>query len=99
MLQLKKIREDLKEIRYYYEHKELFNTAIGDAGFHDVLTKVKRYNLAVQSAPPQLYGLYVYLYVKNYTQEAYANKFGYEPEHICRLNKKLLLFLQTKITE
>lgn len=99
MLPLKKVREDLKEIRYYYEHKEIFDSAIGGEGLHDVLKKVKRYNLAVQSAPPQLYCLYIYLYIKNYTQEAFASEFGYEPEHICRLNKKLVLFLQTKIIE
>lgn len=52
MLSLAELRQDLKEIRYYYEHKELFDTAIGGVGLNDMLMKVERYNLAVQSAPP-----------------------------------------------
>ena len=99
MIQLSKITADLKEIRYYYGRKEVFDTAIGGACFNEVLNKVRRYSQAVQSAPPRLYDLYISLYVKNYTQEALAMELGYEPEHIRRLNKQLLLFLQTKITE
>ena len=32
MLPLNKIREDLKEIRYYYARKEIFDAAIGGIG-------------------------------------------------------------------
>ena len=99
MLPLDKIRADLKEIRYYYERKEVFESAIGGIGLNEVLNKVKRYNLAVQSAPPRLYDLYISLYIKNYTQEGLSIELGYTPEHIRRLNKRLLLFLQTRITE
>lgn len=99
MLSLSKIRADLKEIRYYYERKEVFDSAIGGACFNDVMNKVRRYSYAVQSAPPRLYDLYILLYVKNYTQEVVANELGYETEHVRRLNKQLLLFLQTKIVE
>ena len=99
MLPLSKIRADLKEIRYYYERKEVFDSAIGGACFNDVLNKVRRYSHAVQSAPPRLYDLYIILYVKCRTQEVAAKELGYECEHIRRLNKQLLLFLQTKIEE
>ena len=99
MLPLSKIRADLKEIRYYYERKEVFDTAIGGGCFNDVLNKVRRYSHAVQSAPPRLYDLYVLLYVKCLTQEAAAEELGYECEHIRRLNKQLLIFLQSKIVE
>lgn len=97
MMTLENIRADLKDVRYYYARKEIFDSAIGGLGLNDVVKKVEKYNLAIQSAPPRLYELYIFLYIKNYTQEALANKLGYEPEHIRRLNKKLLLFLQTKI--
>ena len=99
MLPLAKIRADLKEIRYYYQRKEIFDTAIGGACFNNVLNKVRRYSLAMQSAPPRLYDVYVMLYVKCNTQETVAREWGYESEHIRRLNKQLLLFLQTKIVE
>ena len=99
MLPLNKIRDDLKEIRYYYNYKEVFESAIGGEDVHNVLEKVKRYNSVMQSAPPHLFGLYVHLYVRGYTQEAFGNEFGYSMQHVCRLNKSLALFLQTKITE
>lgn len=99
MLSFEKIRADLKEVRYYYERKEIFDSAIGGIGLNAVLEKVKRYNQAVQSAPPRLYDLYISLYIKNFTQEGLSIELGYTPEHIRRLNKKLLLFLQTQLSE
>ena len=99
MLPLSKIRADLKEIRYYYERKEVFDSAIGGTCFNDVINKVRRYSQAIQLAPPRLYDLYIMLYVKCRTQETVAHELGYECEHIRRLNKQLLLFLQTKIVE
>lgn len=47
MLSLEKIRADLKEVRYYYERKEMFDSAIGGIGLNAVLEKVKRYKQAV----------------------------------------------------
>lgn len=99
MLTLEKIREDLREIRYYYSRRDVFDTAIRGLGLNEVLDKVRRYNLAVQSAPPKLYDLYISLYVKNYTQEGVAMEMGYAPEHVRRLNKQLLLHLQSKLHE
>ena len=47
MLPLNKIREDLKEIRYYYARKEIFDSAIGGIGLNKVFDTVKKYNTAV----------------------------------------------------
>ncbi len=99
MLTLKKIREDLKEVRYYYARKEIFDSAIGGIGVNAVMDKVKKYNTAVQSAPPDLYDLYICLYVKNNTQEGLAMDLGYTPEYIQMRNKKLLLFLQSYLKD
>ena len=95
MLPLNKIREDLKEIRYYYARKEIFDAAFGVVGNNRILDTVKKYNKAVQNAPLRLYQLYLYLYVKNHTQESLASELGYTPEYIQMQHKKLLLFLQS----
>lgn len=55
--------------------------------------------VAVRLAPPQLYDLYVCLYTKNYTQNSLAVEWNYTPQYIQKLNKKLLLFLQTQLKE
>ena len=57
MVPLDKIRSDLKEIRYYYSRKAMFdeckNIVIGSS----IMEKVRRHNQNVKSPPPQLYDL------------------------------------------
>ena len=99
MVPLDKIRSDLKEIRYYYSRKAMFdeckNIVIGSS----IMEKVRRYNEAVKTAPPRLYDMYMMLYVKGYTQEALSSELNYTPVYIQMLNKQLLLFLQSKLTD
>ena len=99
MVSLDKIRKDLKEIRYYYSRKELFDESTRCVATNGVLEKVRRYNEAIQCAPPRLYDMYICLYVKNYTQEGLSIELNYTPEYIQMLNKQLLLFLQSKLTD
>ena len=95
---LKKIREELKEIRYYYSRKEVFDKAKTNAK-SAVVELAEKYNQVIQGAPAKLYDLYISLYTNNLTQEAHARELGYTPEYIQMLNKKLLLFLQGKFGE
>ena len=97
MLSLKTIREDLKEIRYYYTRKEIFDEALKEVGANLVLEKAKKYNEVMKTASPQAYDIYFNLYVKGYTQEALADMLNYTPEYIRIWNKRLLLFLQENI--
>ena len=96
---MQKVREDLKEVRYYYARKELFDEAFAKIGKNKVLSKVEKYNQAVISAPPMLYDVYMNLYVRNYTQEALSIEMNYTPEYIQMLNKRLVLFLVEKLKE
>lgn len=91
------IREDLRNIRYYYSRKDQLNKSaeiIGECKIHSL---VDEYNNAICQAPPKLYDLYVCIYVENNTQESAAKQFGYAREHITRLNKQLLRFLQNHL--
>lgn len=97
MKTLDKIREDLKEIRYYYSRQHYFDEAAKKVGTSTVLDKVHRYNMAICSAPPLLYDLYTGLYVRNLTQESLSAEMYYTPEYIRMQNKNLVLYLQTKI--
>ena len=42
--------------------------------------------------------LYDFMYVENNTQESAADKYGYAREHITRLNRQLLVFIQNHLT-
>lgn len=99
MMTLAQIREDLKDVRYYYSRKSMFEEAVKTVGGNNVTEKVLKYNDAVRTAPPRLYDLYVSLYVKNFTQEGLSIELNYTPEYIQMQNKKLLLFLQSKLTD
>ena len=100
MITLNEIREDLKDIRYYYLRKDMFDEAYAYTGKgNDITDKVERYNEAMRKASPKLFDLYYCLYIKNHTQESLSDKLGYTPEYIQVLNKKLLKFLQSAIKE
>lgn len=93
------IREDLKNIRYYYSRKDIFDKAISAVGENLILEKTALYNEAVCAASPKLYDLYVSLYLQNNTQESLSDKLGYSIEHISRLNSQLVKFLQKYFNE
>jgi len=95
---LNEIREDLKDIRYYYSRKKLFDSVVSEIGSNTIEQKLQRYNEAVREASPKLFDLYICLYIHNNTQESVSNELGYTPEYIQMLNKKLLKFLQEKLT-
>ena len=99
MLSLKIIRDDLKEIRYYYSRKSLFDEALRSVSSNSILDKARKYNEAVATATPKLYDLYVCLYIKNFTQEGLSIELNYTPEYIQMLNKQLLLFLQNNLSD
>ena len=99
MESLAEVREDLRDIRYYYAHKEMFDKTVDVTGEHELIRKTERYNAAMCTAPPRLYEVYVGLYVYGNTQESLAVELKYTPEHIQRQHKKILLYLQTKISE
>lgn len=100
MITLTVIREDLKDIRYYYVRKQMFDDAYKCTGKKNaIMEKVDLYNDIMSKASPKLFDLYYSLYIKNNTQEALSDQLGYTPEYIQMLNKQLLKFLQVSIAK
>lgn len=98
MLELNEIRKDLKDIKYYYSRKKLFEEGYNFTGQNEIMEKVRRYGDIIITASPKLYDLYVSLYIKNHTQASLSDELGYTPEYIQMLNKKLLEFFQEKLS-
>ena len=92
-----KIREDLKNIRYYFARKSIFENSVNSVGQNQILEKVELYNRLVCSAPPRLYDLYVSLYLQNNTQDSLSEKLGYSLEYISRLNSQLVRFFISEL--
>ena len=97
MLELSVIREDLKEIRYYYSHRDIFEKASRHIGEHACIEKINKYNNVVRFAPARLYELYVSMYLENNTLESLADKEGYSYVHIQRIHGQLVKFFQEKL--
>ena len=99
MLNASIIRKDLKDIKYYYSRKELFDSCMDEVGKLSMTEKVSKYNKAICSAPPRLYDLYVTLYLKNNTQESLADRLCYSLVYISKLNSDLIKFFQKNVEE
>ena len=93
---LNEIRQQLKTIRLYYTNKARFPAAF-DTLPHTVKELADKYAAMVSTAPLDLYFIYYELYIKGLTQETAAADLNYCTEYIRQKNKKLLLFLQSKL--
>lgn len=94
MNDLEKVREDLKDIRYYYAHKEVFERASAEQIVNNVIRKAERYNRAMEQAPPILFDLYFSLYIQNNTQAAFAYDRDYSVNYIKDLNNSLCDYIR-----
>lgn len=99
MVKIKDIREDLNNIRYYYSRKKMLDEAFRSLGYNSIVKKVEVYNELIKEASPQLFDLYVSLYINNNTQEALSEAMCYTRETVNLLNKKLLLYFQEKLNQ
>lgn len=97
MLTTSQVRSDLKDIRYYYAMKDLFDRSSKTVKPLAIIEKVAKYNEAMEKAPARLYILYVSLYLENNTQVALAEEWQFTTDYMKELNTKLIRFLQSAL--
>ena len=85
MKSLNEIRKDLRDIRYYYARKDMFDESFSNTG--------------VCAASPRLYELYVELYLKNKSQASVASEHGFTVEYVQRLHTKLIKLIQNQLSK
>ena len=95
----KDIRNDLREIRYFYSRKELFEKSAAAVGTHAIFEKADKYNAVIRQAPPRLFDVYVSIYWLNNSQESLANKLGYTVEYISMLHTQLVQFFKKNFNQ
>ena len=93
MLTIQKVRDDLRDIRYYFSKQKLFDDVSKTVVRNSVRDTVERYNQAVKDAPARLFDLYISLYVHNNSQSALADDWNFSDAYIRLLNQKLCEFL------
>ena len=97
LITAEQVREDLKNIRYYYAHKESMESSFKITRETSVVNLAAKYNGIVREAPIKLYDLYANLYLRNITQEALSIVMNYTPQYIRLLNKELVDFFQKQL--
>lgn len=97
MLKTSQIRADLKEIRYYYKMKKLFDVAEKHVKPEIVINKVERYGTIMKTAPAKLFVIFYALYVDGKTHQKLAEDWNYSREYITRLNDALVVYLQKNL--
>lgn len=99
MINANQIREDLRDIKYYYTHKNVFEEAKAELGESKIMKTVRKYNDIIISAPAKFYDLYFSLYMCGHTQESLSEKLCYTREYIRLINKEFIEYLIKKLNE
>ena len=94
---IEQIREDLREIRYYYSMQEMIDKSAKKVCPRALLQKVERYAKAMENAPARIYVVYISLYVNNNSQTALADDWGYSREYVRDLHSQLVAYLQSAL--
>ena len=99
MISSEQIRKELQEIRYYYMRKESLEDARHSIGPMPIKRILEKYNCVIREAPLRLYDLYACMYIRNETQEAIANEWGYTVQYIRKMISQLFTFFKQKLNE
>lgn len=98
-MDIKTVKADLEEIKYYYENQQELDIAAKCIGECAIATKLKRYNDAITHAPIKLYRLYMALYVNGSTQLEYALELDRCVDRVYKTNKKLCQYFADYFSE
>lgn len=88
-MDIKTVKADLDEIKYYYANQTDFDIAAKSIGESSAAVKAKAYNAAISRAPATLYRLYIALYINGSTQLEYALELDRCVDRVYKTNKKL----------
>lgn len=99
MIEKKEVRKNLRSIKYYFARKSSLDNAFKDIVENDIASLTESYNKILKKAPAVLFDIYVSLYLKNYTQEALADRTCYSRSYIYKLNTQLIDFITEKLNK
>ncbi len=99
MKTIKKVKEDLSEIKYYYSKIKDFEKISVVVGESDVCKLVARYNKVIRRGSIKFYDLYVSLYVNNNSLSVVAEDWGINYYYVSRLNKQLCDFFVEELNK
>ena len=99
MKTIEEVRNDLKDIRYYYSRQKEFDNASKSIAESSVIKKAEFYTNIIKNAPPRLFDLYLAFIVNNNSQVVVADDWGFCIEYIKKLCKKMYNFILAEINK
>ena len=99
MITKETIRRELDDIKYYHSRQEMFDKAFDSVGKNSILQTIARYNKVICLAPPKIYEMYVYLYIKCCTHDEAAEELCYSVNYVYKLNKRILEFFHNNMNQ
>jgi len=96
---IREIKQDLKDIRYYYSRKKALDEGFRSIGYNEVVKKSEIYNELIKTASPELFDLYFALYINNHTQDSWSDSMCIARETVNVMNKRLLQYFLKKLRE
>ena len=92
-----RIIKDLKEIKYYFAHKDFFEKSYSITGENKVLKIIDKYNEAICNSDQRLHEIYILMYIQGLQWEVIASSKPCSMDYLARHHKKLIDFLQKNI--
>ncbi len=92
-----KIKEELEELKYYYQQKEKLDVYMTELSCSVIEELLERYSRVIRCAPIKLYHVYVGLYMKGWSQGALAREMGYTRYYVQILNGRLIQYLKENL--
>lgn len=92
-----KIKEELEELKYYYQQKEKLDEYRTELACSVIEELPERYARVMRCAPIKLYHVYVGLYMKGWSQGALAREMGYTRYYVQILNGRLIQYLKENL--
>lgn len=96
---IEQVRNDLKELRYYYIYKTKFDNFFKMIGNHIICEKSKFYSNIILSAPLRIVDYYYESVVQGKTQETIAMESNYSVQNTCLICKQMTDYLMNNINQ
>ena len=94
---IEEIKQDLKDVKYYFAHEALFQKALKDDAVKILIMKVYRYKEIMRGAPFDLMIIFEGLYMYKQTQKSLAEYLEISERTVRRKREQIYLYLQKRL--
>ena len=94
---IEEIKQDLKDIKYYYAHEQILQKAIPSESVKKMIVKAVTYREIMKAAPFDLHIIYEGLYIFRQKQKELAEYLEISQRTVRRKREQIYLYLQKRL--